>query len=163
MEFPENRQEADDSYHVLMRALVGVFFPLRSLQRNGIDMTWSYGYLIVFLGAGAGGMLRHAVNRAAFRLFGPDLPVGTFAINVLGSLAMGVIAGYFVLKGDADQKRSLFLTTGVLGGFTTYSAFSLETALLVQRGQVTAALLYVGASVVLSVGGIFGGLALMRS
>ena len=164
MEFPETAERLMTPTMCSCERRVGVFF-LRVARstRNGIDMTRSYGYLIVFLGAGVGGMLRQAVTRATFRLFGPDLPVGTFAVNVLGSLAMGMIAGYFLLRGHADQEQRLFLTTGVLGGFTTFSAFSLETALMMQRGQATGALLYAGASVVLSVGGIFGGLALMRS
>ena len=126
-------------------------------------MTHAYGYLMVFLGAGLGGMLRHSVNRAALRLIGPDVPAGTFAVNLIGSLAIGALAGYLALRGQASSNLQLFVTTGVLGGFTTFSAFSLEAALLWQRGQLVFCVMYVVASVVLSIAGVFGGLALART
>jgi CrcB protein len=121
------------------------------------------GYAIVFLGAGIGGALRHAVNLAAFRLLGTGFPFGTLAINILGSFVMGLVAEYWALKAGLPQTTRLFLTTGVLGGFTTFSAFSLETALLWERGEWSAAALYVCASVVLSIGGLFGGLLIIRA
>jgi CrcB protein len=120
------------------------------------------GYLIVFLGGGLGAALRHGVNLAAARLFGMGFPYGTLVINVLGSLAMGLIAEYFALKIGLPQRWRLFLTTGVLGGFTTFSAFSLEAALLYERGQIAGAAIYVVASVVLSIGALFAGLAIVR-
>jgi len=119
-------------------------------------------YFVVFLGAGLGGALRHGVNLGAMRLFGPGFPVGTLSVNVLGSLAMGLIAGYFAFKGDASQALRLFLTTGLLGGFTTFSAFSLDAALLYERGATGQALVYVIASVLLSLMGIALGLAAIR-
>jgi CrcB protein len=122
-----------------------------------------YGFALVFLGAGLGGMLRHGVNLGSLRLLGPDPLVGTFFINVLGSLAIGGIAGYLATRGHASQPLQLLLITGILGGFTTFSAFSLEAALLWQRGQLASFTLYVIGSVVLSIGGVFGGLALARS
>jgi CrcB protein len=125
-------------------------------------MTHLYGYLMVFLGAGLGGMLRHAVNRGTFRLVGPNLPAGTFAVNLLGSLAIGVLAGYLALRGQASSNLQLFLATGILGGFTTFSAFSLEAALLWERGQLAYCVLYVLASVLLSVAGVFAGLWMMK-
>ena len=82
--------------------------------------------------------------------------------NVTGSLVMGLLAAYFAFKGDASQHWRLFLTTGVLGGYTTFSAFSLDAALLYERGEIGLAALYVLGSVVLSIGGLFAGLALMR-
>jgi CrcB protein len=121
------------------------------------------GYLIVFLGGGAGAALRHGMNLAAARALGTAFPYGTLIINVTGSLVMGLIAGYFALKGDASQHWRLFLTTGILGGYTTFSAFSLDAALLYERGEVGAAALYVVASVVLSIIGLFAGLAIVRS
>ena len=121
------------------------------------------GYLIVFFGAGLGGALRHGVNIAAAGLVGTAFPYGTLAINALGSLVMGLVAGYFALRGTAPEGWRLFLTTGVLGGFTTFSAFSLETAVLYERGELAAAALYVVASVVLAIGGLFIGLAIVRS
>ncbi len=120
------------------------------------------GFLIVFLGGGIGAALRHGVNLAAARLFGTVFPYGTLIINVLGSLAMGLIAEYFALKMGLPQRMRLFLTTGILGGFTTFSAFSLEAALLYERGQVAGAGIYVVASVVLAIGALFAGMAIVR-
>ncbi len=119
-------------------------------------------YLVVFLGAGLGGALRHGVNLATLRWFGVGFPAGTLAVNIVGSLAMGLIAGYFALKGDAPQAVRLFLTTGVLGGFTTFSAFSLDAVLLWERGQSPVAAAYVAASVVCALVGLVAGLAIVR-
>lgn len=119
-------------------------------------------YLIVFLGAGIGGAMRHGVNAASLRLFGGGFPVGTLAVNVVGSLLMGLIAGYFAFRGDAPQGWRLFMTTGILGGFTTFSAFSLDAALLYERGALGQAALYVLGSVALSLIGIALGLAIIR-
>ncbi len=120
------------------------------------------GYLIVFLGGGIGAMLRHGVNLAGMRLLGPNFPYATIFANVSGSLAMGLLAAYFAFKGDASQHWRLFLTTGILGGYTTFSAFSLDAALLYERGELGLSALYVVASVGLSIGGLFAGLALVR-
>jgi CrcB protein len=120
------------------------------------------GYLIVFLGGGLGAAMRHGVNLAMARLLGTQFPYGTFVANITGSMAMGLIAAYFAFKGDASQHWRLFLTTGVLGGYTTFSAFSLDAALLYERGEIALALFYVAASVVLAIGGLFVGLAIVR-
>ena len=120
------------------------------------------GFLIVFLGGGIGAALRHGVNIFSARLFGTTFPWHTLIENVTGSLAMGLLAGYFALKGDASQHWRLFLTTGILGGYTTFSAFSLDTVLLYERGETALAALYVLASVALAIGGLFAGLALVR-
>lgn len=120
-------------------------------------------YLIVFLGAGIGGALRHGVNVAALRLVGAGFPWGTLAINIAGSFVMGLVAEYFALKSGLPQQWRLFLTTGILGGFTTFSAFSLETALLYERGELLAAGLYMLGSAVLAVAGLFAGLYVIRS
>jgi fluoride exporter len=82
--------------------------------------------------------------------------------NVSGSFVMGVLAGYFAFRGSAPQHWQLFLTTGILGGYTTFSAFSLDTALLYERGEVGLAVFYVVGSVVISIVGLFAGLALVR-
>ena len=119
-------------------------------------------YLIVALGSGIGGALRHAVNVEAARLFGTGWPYGTFTVNVVGSFIMGVIAGYFALRGATTQAWLLFLTTGILGGFTTFSAFSLDLALLMERGRLAATAGYLLGSVGLSLGALFLGLVLMR-
>jgi len=121
------------------------------------------GYTIVFLGGGLGAALRHGINLGAARWLGAGFPYGTLIVNVTGSLIMGLIAGYFAFKGDASQNWRLFLTTGILGGYTTFSAFSLDAALLYERGAVSLAAVYVIASVVLSIAGLFAGLAMARS
>lgn len=117
--------------------------------------------LLVFLGAGLGGVLRHGVNLAAVRI-GSDFPYGTMAINVVGSVLMGVLVGWFAMRGGSHDLR-LFLATGILGGFTTFSTFSLEAALLIEAGHAGAALAYVVGSVAAGIGGLFLGLALMRA
>lgn len=119
-------------------------------------------YLLVFAGAGLGGMVRHGVNGVSLRLFGPDMPIGTPIINVVGSFLMGVLGGWFLLRGGSGPGWKLFLTTGVLGGFTTFSTFSLEAALLYERGQLGGAALYIASSVGLGIAALLGGLALVR-
>ena len=119
-------------------------------------------YLIVFLGAGIGGGLRHGVNVAASRLFGLGFPFGTLIVNVLGSFAMGLLAGYFAFRPGISQHMRLFLTTGILGGFTTFSAFSLDTALLIERHSYGLAAGYVVGSVAAGLSALFFGLALFR-
>jgi CrcB protein len=121
------------------------------------------GYVVVFLGAGIGGAVRHGMNLLVPRLVATSFPLHTLVINVLGSLIMGLLAGYFALRGELSQTWRLFLTTGVLGGFTTFSTFSLDTALLYERGQLAAAAAYVLLSVALAIAGLFLGLAVVRS
>ena len=120
-------------------------------------------YLIVFVGAGIGGALRHGVNVAATRLFGYGFPFGTLIVNLVGSFLMGLFAGYFVFRPGIDQHTRLFLTTGLLGGFTTFSAFSLDAALLVERHSYGLAAGYIVGSVAASVSALFFGLAMFRS
>ena len=121
------------------------------------------GYLIVFAGAGIGGALRHGVNLAAARMFGLGFPFGTIIVNVLGSFLMGVLAGYFAFRTGLPQHVRLFLTTGVLGGFTTFSAFSLDAALLMERHAYWSAAAYMAGSVLLSLMALFAGLSLFRT
>ena len=120
------------------------------------------GFVIVFLGGGLGAALRHGVNLVSARWLGTAFPWHTLFENVSGSLVMGLLAAYFALKGDASQHWRLFFTTGILGGYTTFSAFSLDTILLYERGQTGLAALYVLASVAISVGGLVAGLAVVR-
>ena len=121
------------------------------------------GFLIVFLGGGLGAALRHGVNLLSARLFGSAFPWHTLIENVTGSLVMGVLAGYFAFKADpSSQHWRLFLTTGILGGFTTFSAFSLDTALLVERHSFGLAAGYAVGSVAASVSALFFGLAAFR-
>jgi fluoride exporter len=119
-------------------------------------------YLIVFIGAGIGGALRHGVNVAASRQFGFGFPFGTLIVNILGSFAMGLLAGYFAFRPGISQHMRLFLTTGILGGFTTFSAFSLDTALLIERHSYGVAAGYVVGSVAAGLSALFFGLALFR-
>lgn len=116
--------------------------------------------LLVFLGAGLGGTLRHLLNSLAARWLGAGFPFGIPLINIVGCFAMGLIAGLFARGGDPGSSWRLFLTTGVLGGFTTFSAFALDTATLWARGSHGMAALYVGGSVVGSLVAIAAGLML---
>ena len=120
-------------------------------------------YLIVFVGAGIGGALRHGVNVAATRLFGLGFPLGTLIVNVTGSFAMGLLAGYFAYRAGVPQHVRLFLTTGILGGFTTFSTFSLDAAVLIERHAYGAAAGYLVGSVAAALSGLFFGLAVFRS
>jgi CrcB protein len=120
-------------------------------------------YLVVFLGAGVGGAMRHAINIWIARLAGTHFPMHTLVINVSGSLVMGAVAGWFALKGGATGHLRLFLATGILGGYTTFSAFSLDAVLLWERHDYGLAALYVGGSVVGSIVGLLAGLWIMRT
>ena len=119
-------------------------------------------YFIVFLGAGLGGALRHGANVGAARMFGYGFPFGTLIVNVVGSFLMGLLAGYFAFRPGIGQHVRLFLTTGILGGFTTFSAFSLDSALLIERHAYGLAAGYMVGSVAASVSALFLGLALFR-
>jgi CrcB protein len=119
-------------------------------------------YLLVFIGGGIGSTLRHTINVVSARVLGTAFPYHTFIINITGSTIMGLIAGYLAFKGEASQPWRLFLMTGVLGGYTTFSAFSLDAVLLYERGEIGLALLYVLGSVLLSIAGLVAGLALVR-
>lgn len=120
------------------------------------------GYLVVFLGAGIGGALRHGVNLAAARLFGFGFPLGTLIVNLAGSFMMGALAGWFAFRMGIPQHMRLFLTTGILGGFTTFSAFSLDAALLIERHAYWLAAAYIAGSVVASILALFAGLSIFR-
>jgi CrcB protein len=115
------------------------------------------------LGGGIGSALRYGASRASFALIGPDFPGGTLFVNVVDSTLMGVVAAWFALKGEADQSARLFLATGIIGGFTTFSAFSLDIAVLWGRGEQATTVGYVLATFILSVGGLFAGMARTRA
>jgi CrcB protein len=119
-------------------------------------------YLLVFIGGGLGSTLRYIVNVVCPRFLGTAFPYHTFIINITGSTVMGLIAGYLAFKGDAVQSWRLFLMTGILGGYTTFSAFSLDSMVLYERGEIGLALFYVLGSVVFSIAGLFAGLTLVR-
>lgn len=119
-------------------------------------------YLLVFLGGGIGAALRHGVNRAALALLGAGFPFGTLVVNVAGSYLMGVLAGLLLARGLGEHPIRLFLATGVLGGFTTFSAFSLDAVLMWQRGELASLGVYAVASVLGSISALFLGLATVR-
>ncbi len=122
------------------------------------------GALLVFLGAGLGGVLRHGLTLLAARS-GASFPWGTLAVNVGGCLAMGVLSAWLSTRAGEpwSAPARLFALTGVLGGFTTFSAFSLDAAALWERGEPGLAAAYVGASVLGSLAGVAAGLALARA
>lgn len=120
-------------------------------------------FLIVFLGAGLGGVARYGVNQLAVAWLGLAFPWATLAVNVVGSFLMGLCAEVIVARFGGWPEARLFLMTGVLGGFTTFSAFSLEAYALWARGEGGLAALYVGASVGLSIAALVAGFFLARA
>lgn len=131
----------------------------RALYASGMLST-----ALVFLGAGIGGVLRHGVNVVSLKWLGASFPYGTMAINIVGSGVMGLVAGFLAFKAGEDwtQNARLFLATGILGGFTTFSAFSLDAMLLWERGEAMLAAVYVVGSVVLSLSALVAGLSIVR-
>ncbi|HVI30722.1 fluoride efflux transporter CrcB [Phenylobacterium sp.] len=119
--------------------------------------------LYVGIGGAVGAMARYLVGVQALRTFGSGWPYGTFAVNIAGGLLMGLLAGVLAHRGGLDQERwRLLLGVGVLGGFTTFSAFSLELALMLEKRAFTTAAVYALASVVLSTLALFAGLLAAR-
>ncbi|WP_417694501.1 fluoride efflux transporter CrcB [Roseibium sp.] len=119
--------------------------------------------LLVMLGGGIGAGGRHLFGLFALRLLGSGFPFGTLGVNVVGSLVMGLFIGWMA-KTDMGGLQDLryFFATGLLGGFTTFSSFSLDTVFLWERGDTVLALAYVALSVALSIAAVFAGLMLMR-
>jgi CrcB protein len=118
--------------------------------------------LLVAVGGAAGAVARYGLGVQSLRLWGPAWPYGTFAANVVGGLLMGVLAGYLAHRGGGDQRLRVLLGVGVLGGFTTFSAFSLETALMIEKRAYGQAFAYTTGSVVIAVAALFAGLLLAR-
>ena len=116
--------------------------------------------LLVFVGGGLGALLRYAAGRAAL-LAGWAPPLATLGVNIVGCFAMGLLAGWFAHRGGPASVK-IFLVTGLLGGFTTFSAFGLDTLTLYQRGAIGQALAYIAASLVISLLVVAAGFALMR-
>ncbi len=120
-------------------------------------------YVLVFLGGGAGACLRHACNLIGTRFaVGSPWPWSTFLVNISGALLMGVVVEAFALRNGASPQLRLLLTTGILGGYTTFSTYSLEIGLLLQRGQHGLAARYAGGSIALGLAGLFVGMKLAR-
>lgn len=119
--------------------------------------------LLVALGGAIGSVCRYLVGIWALRQFGPAFPWGTLTVNVVGSFAIGFMAELIMRRFDMSTDLRLFIITGILGGFTTFSAFSLDVISLVERGATVAGAAYLVASVAISLGAVFGGLALGRA
>jgi len=119
--------------------------------------------LWVALGGAIGSAARYGVNVWSGRMFGTEFPWHTLIVNILGCFLMGVLTEMLALKLHLSHEARAFLTTGILGGFTTFSAFSLDFAYLVERKEVLAAGGYVLASVVLSLLAVFAGMSLIRT
>ena len=119
--------------------------------------------LIVALGGAVGATLRHLVNLATLRMFGPGFPWGTLTVNIVGSFAMGLFIELLMRRLGGSQELRLLIATGVLGGFTTFSAFSLDFAVMWERGALLNASVYAVSSVVLSIAALFAGLAAVRA
>lgn len=118
--------------------------------------------LLVFLGGGLGAVARYGVGAGAVRAGWTAWPYATMTVNMVGGLLMGVLAGFLAHKGPPAENWRLALGVGVLGGFTTFSAFSLETALMIERREILSAGAYVLLSVVLSIVALFAGLVVAR-
>ncbi len=119
--------------------------------------------LMIAMGGGLGAVSRYLVAGQALRLFGTHFPWGTLSVNIVGSFAMGILIELMALRISVTPEMRAFLVIGLLGGFTTFSAFSLDVSLMLERHQIALAALYAMASVCLSVGGLFAGLALIRN
>jgi len=119
--------------------------------------------LIVAAGGAVGSVTRYLVFVASLRLFGSGFPFGTMIVNIVGSFLMGVFIELLAVRFNASDQLRLLVATGFLGGFTTFSAFSLDVIALWQRGEIVAALAYAGISVVASLLALVGGLALVRA
>lgn len=120
------------------------------------------GLLYVALGGAIGASGRHLLGMATLKTFGPDYPYGTMAANVIGGFLMGLLAGWLTLKLSGGENLRLFLGVGLLGGFTTFSAFSLDAVLMYEKRAYGALVSYVGGSVILSIGALMIGLILAR-
>ncbi|CAN7551172.1 fluoride efflux transporter CrcB [Rhizobium sp. LjRoot98] len=119
--------------------------------------------LLVAAGGALGSVLRYLVGLWTLRSFGPSFPWGTLTVNITGSFLIGVFAEVIARKFGASAEMRVFLITGILGGYTTFSAFSLDAITLFERGEPVTALIYVASSVLLSALAVFAGLALMRA
>ncbi len=119
--------------------------------------------LLVAVGGAIGASLRHLVGLASLKLMGPGFPYGTFVVNVIGSFVMGAFIAWLAARSQADVWLRYLIATGFLGGFTTFSAFSLDAVFLWERGEATTALAYVLLSVMLSIFAVLAGLFLVRA
>lgn len=122
-----------------------------------------YYSLLVIIGGAIGSLARYQLGRLTFRLWGAAWPWGTLGANVIGGFIMGLFAGWLAARAQGGEAIRVFFAVGVLGGFTTFSSFSLETMLMIERGEIISALGYILVSVIASVGALAIGLALVRA
>lgn len=121
------------------------------------------GILWVGLGGAIGAMLRYGAGLAALRLWGDNFPWGTLVVNISGSLAIGLIAGYLLLlTHEWQETMRLFVIVGVLGGFTTFSAYALDSVIMLQKGDYLPAAAYIGGTVIFSILATALGLSIAR-
>jgi CrcB protein len=121
-----------------------------------------FSLFIVMLGGAVGSGARYLTGKAMLALFGPPFPFGTLAVNLIGGFAMGLLVGVLARMAVPTENWRLLLGVGVLGGYTTFSAFSLDVVTMMQRGDLTTAAFYILVSVVGAIAALFGGLALVR-
>jgi CrcB protein len=120
-------------------------------------------YLLVAIGGALGSMARYGTGVLVGKAWSASFPLGTMLINIVGSLAMGLFIGYLVRTTPAWQADArLFVAIGVLGGFTTFSSFSLDAVSMLERGELGLALFYVLGSVIIGIAALFAGLVVMR-
>ncbi len=120
-------------------------------------------FMLAVVGGALGSGARYLVNVGAARWLGVAFPWATLIVNIAGSFAMGLLVEYVILRHNGSPELRTFLATGILGGFTTFSAFSLDVATLADRGDLALAALYVAASVAISIAALYAGIALARS
>ena len=119
-------------------------------------------FFFVALGGAVGASLRYAISLATVQIIGGQFPWGTLLVNVAGSICLGVVTAILADSWALSAEFRLFLVVGVLGGFTTFSAFSMDILILVERSQLDLAILYLLGTLMLSLGGLFAGLRLAR-
>lgn len=121
-------------------------------------------YLLVFVGAGIGGVARYALSvmfgEVAARF---SFPIGTLVVNVSGSFMMGLIAGYFLARGELPPDMRLFLMTGIVGGYATFAGFSLDCVIMLDRGEFGAAMLYIATMIILSTAAIYAAILTVKT
>lgn len=118
--------------------------------------------ILVFIGGGLGSAARYGISVLGIRWWGATFPWPTLVVNVLGAFLMGTLVGWLGRLGDVHQEARLFLATGILGGFTTFSTFSLETILMAKRGEWVWAFSYVAASLMLGLSALALGMRMAR-
>lgn len=118
--------------------------------------------VLVALGGGIGSVLRYLVSKIVYKWFSAYIPMGTFAVNVLGCFMIGLFFGLAIKNASYQGDMRILLMTGLCGGFTTFSAFALENVNLLQSGEYMQALIYIVASVVVGLLAVFGGIVLVR-